>query len=731
MRAACERCEALQPTDWSPGDLCVQCGEAVRHEVRCSWCATWTPVAKFCRTCGAEVVDELLYGVARMLKHAGVDQFTIPAKLASLDPDQRDNFSRIYQRQAVVVARHVEQLLFVQRHLRQQHWAAALEDELVAQLPWPDDELQRNSTVPVELVGDSPAVAAATARSIQETTPIDTTRGLAAVARLRLDDWTSFADAFDAFHSADATVRTEAALALTSWRVWLAVGPFDGVRPLIDELRVSPFVMEAAVRLAALTSDDITIPIDAADSDRETAVGVALVGGDIDRLRAALAGDELERAAAGAALAGLGLTDSLVQVLRVGPDFVRTHILQALSLARRPAPNLDTALLEIIEGTPDARLRELAARVAAPTLSTVGALRVVRAATGDRQIIQSVLQRSELPAEGVAEVLDLLIADGLFSLQQYGLSSVVDNDRLAASFVPSRFDDVDTDVRVELLGLAELQLKQRMDEDLHRFVMRIVFGSLPAEVRTAAWWALHRCYMHHGEHRGEGPMRLDVTSIDRFFGSVDVFLPCLTAVVRDRDALHEVAFADFAAALLGSADPELIIAMQAHRHDGGELVAALIEAVDGDRDDVDVRLNVNEAMIVLLSQISTAPQWRVEALAAIRRADRAGNFSVDRAIRRLELAEFGIPTEDLWDALPIDFVPQNFAAVSVVGQTEMLAVAEHQLIHCASGEPDLALLAFLATVAEQSPAESIRDRAAEIHRDRTPHGVPSFDRPDQ
>lgn len=729
MRAACERCDALQPTDWRPGDLCVQCGEAVRHEVRCSWCATWTPVAKYCRTCGAEVVDEALYGAARMLKHAGVDQFTVPARLASLEPEQVDNFSRIYQRHAVVVARHVEQLLFLQRHLRQQHWAAALEDELVAQLPWADDVLQRHSTPHVELLGDTPVAAAATALKIQETTSIDTTRAVAAVVRLRLDDWTSVNDAFDAFRSADPTVRTEAALALTSWRVQLAVGPFDEMRALIDELRVSPFVKQAAVRLAALTSDDVTIPEDAADADRETAIGVALVRGDVDRLEAALAGDELERSAAGAGLVRLGVTGSLAPVLRAGPDFVRSHILQALTFARRPVPDLGDALLDIIEGTTDERLREVATRVAAPTLSTVGALRVVRAAAGDRRIIQAVLQRSELPAEGVAEVLDQLLADGMFTLQQYGLSSVVENGRLADSFVPTRFAGVDTETAIELLGLAELQLAQRSDEELHRFVMQVVFGPHASDVRTAAWWVLHRWYMREGDHRGEGPLRLEPAPIERFFGSVDVFMPRLTEVVRDRSALHEVAFSDFAATLFASADPAFVGRVQAIRHNGAELVAALIDSIDGDRDDPEIRLNVNEAMIVLLSHIATAPEWRVDALAAIRRADRAGNFHVDRAMRRLELAEFGIPTEDQWNALPVDFVPQRFDAVSSAGQLELLAVAEHQLIHFTTDQPDSALLAFLATVGDQSPDETIKERAREIHRDRVPHGVPTFERP--
>jgi hypothetical protein len=101
MRAQCEGCGKPQPPDWKAGDLCSFCGKAVRHDVRCYWCAKWVPAAKFCRSCGAAVVEERLYGAARMLKDAGTDRFTIPKQLKEFDPDQIENFSRIYQRHAI------------------------------------------------------------------------------------------------------------------------------------------------------------------------------------------------------------------------------------------------------------------------------------------------------------------------------------------------------------------------------------------------------------------------------------------------------------------------------------------------------------------------------------------------------------------------------------------------------------------------------------------------------
>ncbi len=141
MRAICDSCAKPQPLDWRGGDHCVWCGEAVRREVRCFWCANWTPAVKFCRTCGAATVDANVYGAARMLKDAGCDRFTVPRQLAELEPDQIENFTRIYQEHAAVAAHHVEQVEFLEQFLQQKHWSAALDDSLAPELPWPLEQL--------------------------------------------------------------------------------------------------------------------------------------------------------------------------------------------------------------------------------------------------------------------------------------------------------------------------------------------------------------------------------------------------------------------------------------------------------------------------------------------------------------------------------------------------------------------------------------------------------------
>jgi len=109
---------------------------------------------------------------------------------------------------------------------------------------------------------------------------------------------------------------------------------------------------------------------------------------------------------------------------------------------------------------------------------------------------------------------------------------------------------------------------------------------------------------------------------------------------------------------------------------------------------------------------------------------RAGERNPDRLTARV-LAEFGIPTEDQWSLLPIEFVPAHFDEVSVSGQLHMLDVAEHQLIHVNAGAPHTSLLEFLAVVAGRGDAPpEIHMRAVEIYQERKPYEMPSFDRPD-
>ena len=668
MRALCEACGKPQPPDWSPGGQCVHCGKTVRRELRCFWCVKWTPAAKFCRSCGAETVEDRLYGAARMLKDAGTDRFTVPKQLREFDPDQIENFTRIYQRHAIAVARHVDEVLFLERFLRQRPWSAALEEQLIPQLPWPEATLAQMSGPPTPAGDDL-----ATAKAIGASSPFTTTRALAALVRLRLDDWTSHKDAVSAFHAGDPALRAEAALALTSWRVLYAVGrPRDLGRELYEELARSPFKIEAAVRQGLLgTSNPDLLREALASNDPETAFGAALVLGDVDRLQAALKGGEMEKSAAGSKLIQLGILKPVVETIEKSPLEVQRELVESLVRRKEAAPEAADTLLEIVETTKDDSLRERAVRVLCRQLRPAWIGRIVRAGKGDHHIFQSLLQAEGLEPASAVELGDHLLQAGRFTTSQYGLSTLAEKGRMPFTFVPSRFAAADEKTRLEMLRFAEIQLEHGGDEALHRFVMNVVFGPHPAKIRAAGWWVLHRWYRSGGEHRGEGPFKLEKEVVARFFGSVQAFVPKLAAVLRDHDTLKEVGYYEMIAHVLTTADDAAVAELRS-----AELIDALLEGMRGD-----YWPNTVEAMVRLVALLGADERWRSTVLDALRALGKKGNYHYDKALRNLELSAYGLPDERTWKDLPPDFVPSRWDGASPDARAEFLKVVDQQLIY--------------------------------------------------
>lgn len=712
MRALCEGCGKPQPPDWKAGDLCSFCGKAVRHDVRCFWCAKWTPAAKFCRSCGAAVVEEKLYGAARMLKDAGTDRFTIPKQLKDFDPDQIENFSRIYQRHAIAVARHVDELRFLGKFLHQDPWSSGLEDHLIPQLPWNEQTLADMSAPP-----HPPGDDVATATLIQKTSPFEITRVLARIVRLNLRDWSVYKEAVTSFHFDDPRVKGEAALALTSWRVRSTFGyPRDLSQKLYEELQKSPFRLEAGVRRGLMGHGEPDLLKEAlASPDPDTAFSAALVLGDVDRLQAALKGDELEKVAAGRKLIELGILKEVVRTVEKSPIEVQQELVSSLLDRKGPAPEAAPTLLEIVETTPDDTLRERAVRILCRQLHPSWVLRIARVAKDDRHIFQSLLQAPELAPTAAQDLGDFLIERGKFSMGQYGMSTVAENGRMPESFVPTRFARATPETQKELLRFAEKQLEQRKDEALHKFVLTVVFGAHPAEVRAAAWWTLHRWYRHLGEYRGEGPFKLEPALVAKFFGSVGAFLPKLAAVLRDHDTLKEVGYYEMIANVLKTADEAMIAAIHAEPAAADDLVGALCEGVKGD-----YWPNTVEAMIDLLSRIGSGERWRARALGGLRAVNKKGNYHYDKALRRLELSAYGIPEEQRWNELPLDFAPAKYAALADdAGRRELLKVVEHQLIHRDSGsEPDRGLGRLLLDIALRPGDPELRSEAMSMYAER-------------
>lgn len=140
---ACAACEQPQPADWGPGDVCVRCGGVVRAETRCAGCTRWTPTARFCRHCAAELLPDAWYGAARMLVEAGVDRLSLASRVRALDPAQREVFAARFASQRALVEQVVALARFAESFLITAGHADALEDELIAGLPRSDATLAR------------------------------------------------------------------------------------------------------------------------------------------------------------------------------------------------------------------------------------------------------------------------------------------------------------------------------------------------------------------------------------------------------------------------------------------------------------------------------------------------------------------------------------------------------------------------------------------------------------
>jgi hypothetical protein len=211
----CRRCAAVQPNDWKPGDLCVACGAAVRLDTRCPACVAWTPEGKFCRSCGCELPPAERYGAARMLSAAGVDRFSLGARLRDLDPAQLETLSAQYARQWAIVCRRVDEARFCESFLCQRGLAADLEDTLAAQLPLTPSGLKELGRGPEGPFEGRPELLEA----IVADSPLPECQSLAAVALLWNGRLSSAAlETASSLLYSDGPLALEAALALSSWR---------------------------------------------------------------------------------------------------------------------------------------------------------------------------------------------------------------------------------------------------------------------------------------------------------------------------------------------------------------------------------------------------------------------------------------------------------------------------------------------------------------------------------
>lgn len=470
MRVSCDVCQQMQPPYWQPGDLCLNCGSAVRREHRCYWCTHLTPKGNFCRDCGATQVPDEQYGAGRWLKHLGADQFSIPERLKTLDPAQVEHFTRLYQRHAAVADRHVEDLALAESFARHRGWAYSLETSLLPLLPLPDAELVAFTLPPRQ--GGSHAEQLA---EIRDASPYKTTRILAALARLRLwqtrDELTRDDVAPDLamlLGSAppEGELGVEFALTLSHWRLSTPPGGLSLQQLTAAGLAVAaqgPFALEAVVNHAlfqVLRSTPQPVPLAAlASEDTDLAFAAALAAPAVEPLQAALRVPARQYAAA-LLLTRMQQDFHLLPILENLSDDEIGQILPYIRWQDRPRPDLRPFLYRLATGKPVQPLITYARELLLLDLRPGDALPLLRANPWPDFINKLLASPLLSPNEQVA-VCRELVARGDFSTSRIsGLTSLIHRDVLPTDFVPATFS-IQTDTsRQGLQALAAWQLSQ-------------------------------------------------------------------------------------------------------------------------------------------------------------------------------------------------------------------------------------------------------------------------------
>jgi RNA polymerase subunit RPABC4/transcription elongation factor Spt4 len=635
VRAVCDSCELPQPSDWEPGNLCVHCGLVARREKRCHWCVAWTPDGKFCRSCGSQTVADEHYGAARMLKNAGVDQFTIPQRIEAMEADQLEHFTRMYQRQATVVTRHVDDAAFVESFLTQTGWSAAIEDDLVPKLPLPDDELNALKIPPSKAADPS-----ARLEEIFASTPFPIIRALSSLARLKQMPATlepEFIDtAMELLKYGEGPAKEEAALIFGHWRMVYSPIALMYRSATVNALYECSRQPDAAIALRLLDEDAEVHDAEVASADPDRAFQAALALVAVEPLINALRDDD-RRFAAASRLAYHNPVVELGPVLAKFTDDQQEHLFNKLLSGKAPVDHLHDALMERAEHGPK-EVRSTAITLLYRMGRIEDAERLVRLSDGsDRTYtIQAYLQNPAISAGDTEQFLRFLVTERFFNGNQYGMDKVTESDRVSARFVPGVWGlAVDDEMREQLLRFAEEQLGAHSDESLHEFVLRQIFAPNSIKIRETACWVLHRWY-GRSSYNNKGPLQLEERVLTKFFGSVDEFLRQATAFLADQEVVRTITCEEFMAERLHYCDNVPLPDIVKHKDTFGRFWTQLGVTV---RDD-SVRQNLRAAIIRFMEHISTIPEWRDRALAEVSNlADQDGGVSFEATHTRDRILE--------------------------------------------------------------------------------------------
>ena len=550
MRASCENCGQVQPPDWQPGDLCINCGTVVRREKRCHWCVKLTPDGKFCRHCGAGQVPDEQYGAARWLKHLGADQFALPERLAAMDPEQVTHFTRLYQRHAIVVERHVDDLAFAEGFARQRGWARALEEQLLPMLPLSDADLQALTLPPLRGTADAEKLL-----EIRSQSPFLATQTLAALARIGY--WLAVVPTYDpsfnddlelvtqALQLPDQALRLEAARRLSHWRYATNPAGMPAESAVLNALHEGQtyapvsVAVALALRESQRSGQPQSVPADAlAAEDADLAFAAALAAQVPEPLLAALR-HPLRRHVAARTLVRMGLQFPLAALLPELTTDEQFDVLDQVVAKQKPWPELRPFISEAIDN-PQAyqahqrstltklRLQNLEQGDAHQLLRNMPAKPFTNHDGPDWSFINTVLTAPSLPPGELPKLYEEVIDLNLFVPNEVPLlREQLVAGQLPLSLAKDNFRNAPERSRTGLRAVANYWLEKGSEAEAlaaHEFLRGVLWSSrYPAEVRTPVFQQLQQWY--RGYHRADGlALAFTEPAATAYFGSFEAYV---------------------------------------------------------------------------------------------------------------------------------------------------------------------------------------------------------------
>jgi len=260
----------------------------------------------------------------------------------------------------------------------------------------------------------------------------------------------------------------------------------------------------------------------------------ALALGHVDTLVASLSSDdELVRFAAATRLIESDTVAPLGDTIRTAPPDHQVRLLRQIADRAKPALAIREAVYEVARATSERDVRRAAIRQLCHGCPQGEVERLADAAQGEPSSYQAILQTAGLGPESLERLGVYFLDHHVFRADQYGMRDIAKQGRMPAGFVPKHWGARDDKDRIELCRFAGMQLEEYADENLHRFLVGLAFGQDSVPVRATVWSSIYYWYRRLDD-RGDGPLRIETESLNRFFGSVGEFVSVFTRFLQDR-----------------------------------------------------------------------------------------------------------------------------------------------------------------------------------------------------